>query len=75
MAAQGDPSAGTIELTITGMTCGGCASAVTRILREVPGVDSVQVDLASGRALVRGAPASEALVQAVEAQGYGARLA
>jgi len=72
MAAQ--HPAGTIELTITGMSCGGCASAVTHVLREVPGVDAVQVDLASGKAIVRGAAAPETLVQAVRAQGYGARL-
>ncbi len=75
MAAQERHPSGTIELAITGMSCGGCARAVSRVLSEVSGVDDVQVDLASGRAVVRGTVAADALVQAVEAQGYGATLA
>ncbi len=60
-------------LTISGMTCGGCASAVTRILSRVPGVATVEVEFASGRATIRGAASSAALIAAVEAAGYGAQ--
>ncbi|RAI55225.1 heavy-metal-associated domain-containing protein, partial [Roseicella frigidaeris] len=41
-------------LAIGGMTCGSCANAVHRALSCVPGVVSVEVDLAAGRALVQG---------------------
>ena len=30
-----------LQLTVTGMTCGGCESAVTRALQQVDGVDEV----------------------------------
>jgi len=65
-----------IQLKIEGMHCGGCASAVRRVLESVPSVSSVSVDLESGRAVVEAAPGVEsaALVSAVEDAGYDARL-
>lgn len=62
-------------LKIEGMTCGGCVRAVENALGRVPGVSAVQVDLAAGSARVE-APGGEgpALVEAVEAAGYDARL-
>lgn len=59
-------------LSITGMTCGGCASAVERILSRVPGVMSATVDRDLGVAIVNGSAAPEALISAVSAAGYGA---
>ena len=64
-----------ITLAISGMTCAGCASTVTRVLSRVAGVVSAQVDLAQGRATVEGSVAPEALVRAVEGAGFGASLA
>jgi copper chaperone len=61
---------GTVELAIRGMTCNGCASALTRVLSRVAGVNRAQVELASGRALIEGAAREEDLVRAVEAAGY-----
>ncbi|HET7304242.1 MAG TPA: heavy-metal-associated domain-containing protein [Segeticoccus sp.] len=34
--------------TVTGMTCGHCAHAVTEELSALPGVQEVQVDLVAG---------------------------
>ena len=31
----------TIQLTVTGMTCGGCESAVSKALRSIDGVEEV----------------------------------
>ena len=31
----------TIQLTVTGMTCGGCENAVKRTLSQLPGVERV----------------------------------
>lgn len=59
-------------LSITGMACDGCAAAVTRALSRVAGVETVAVDLASGRAVVEGTAGSEALIGAVKAAGFGA---
>jgi len=57
---------------ITGMTCGHCAQAVTEELSQLPGVEAVRVDLASGQAEVSSAaPLDAAAVRAaVEEAGY-----
>ena len=62
----------TSTYTVSGMTCGHCVASVTEEVGEVPGVDDVQVDLASGRLTVVGAePVDPALVRAaVEEAGY-----
>lgn len=48
-----------MELKVENMTCGGCVSSVRRILGKQLEVDEseVQVDLASGRAMVPDASA------------------
>lgn len=61
-------------LSIGGMTCGACANAVHRVLSRVPGVVSVEVDLAAGCALVQGSARPQDLVAAVEGEGYRAGL-
>jgi copper chaperone len=33
-----------LQLTVTGMACGGCENAVKRVLSKVDGVDSVTAD-------------------------------
>ena len=63
-----------IELTVSGMTCGHCQSAVAKALRAVPGVTDAQVDLQSGKAVVQGSPDPRALIGAVTEEGYGAQL-
>ena len=68
-------AARTVVLAVTGMTCGGCASTLTRVLSRVPGVEAAQVDLASGRAIVSGTARAEDLIHAVEAAGFAGRLA
>lgn len=66
----------TIELKIEGMHCGGCVSAVRRVLESVPLVTSVSVDLDGSRARVEVAPGADParLVSAVEDAGYDARV-
>lgn len=60
----------TVELSVSGMTCSGCASTVTRVLSRVAGVTAARVDLASGRASVEGTVRAEELIRAVQAAGY-----
>ncbi|MCI1641467.1 MAG: heavy-metal-associated domain-containing protein [Actinomyces sp.] len=38
----------TVELSVTGMTCSHCVASVTEELKEVPGVQNVDVILNSG---------------------------
>jgi copper chaperone len=39
-------------LNVTGMTCQGCVASVTRVLKAVPGVSEVLVELAPGTAKI-----------------------
>jgi copper chaperone CopZ len=67
----------TTWLKVSGMTCGGCAANVKLILAARPGVLSVEVDLAGGKAglRLRGDEASpEGLAAALAAAGYEARV-
>jgi copper chaperone len=62
----------THHLTVQGMTCGHCVAAVEQELSALPGVTSVQVDLASGAVRVDATEplGSELLVAAVDEAGY-----
>jgi Cu+-exporting ATPase len=66
------------DLSINGMTCNNCARHVTEALQKVPGVHSAVVSLEQRHAAVRWAPGTHqnpsALIQAVTAEGYEARL-
>lgn len=58
--------------TVAGMTCGHCVNSVTEEVGEVPGVDRVDVDLASGSLKVTSVePVAEAAIRtAVQDAGY-----
>jgi copper chaperone len=63
-----------IQLTVTGMTCGGCVGSVQRVLASLPGVLSAEVSLSPGQAHVTYDPARidrPALVQAIIDAGFG----
>lgn len=73
MDQQGSHQVRETVLTVSGMTCGGCANTVTRILSRVPGVVEAKVDFASERATIKGEAPPAVLITAVEAAGYGAK--
>jgi copper chaperone CopZ len=61
-------------LKVTGMTCGGCTSNVTRALRAIDGVGDVKVSLAAGEATVQfdeRLTSPDQLKSAVKGAGYG----
>lgn len=64
-----------ITLKVTGMTCGHCVAAVTKALQGVPGVESADVNLDKGWAVVHGAADAAALIDAVKEEGYDAEVA
>ncbi len=73
------PTTGAVtNLLVTGMSCGNCARHVTDALQRVPGIHSALVALDAHQATVRWSatakPDIAALIQAVEAEGYGAQL-
>ena len=59
-------------LSIEGMMCAGCVSAVEDALRAVPGVEGVTVSLDDKSAMVKGEVQIDALIQAVKQAGYTA---
>ncbi|CAL8477265.1 heavy metal translocating P-type ATPase [Caballeronia sp. S22] len=64
----------TAELAVSGMTCASCVARVEKVLRRVPGVESVAVNLATEKATVHanGAVTDDQLVAAVAKAGYDA---
>jgi copper chaperone len=56
---------------VRGMTCSHCVMSVREEVAEVPGVEAVEVDLASGRLRVAGEDISDEAVRAAVAEaGY-----
>ena len=62
----------TATFTVTGMTCGHCVQAVTDEVQAIDGVETVDVELASGAVTVVSVePISEqAVAAAVDEAGY-----
>lgn len=62
----------TVTVTVTGMTCGHCASSVREEVGSIPGVTAVDVDLASGKVTVDSERAvePEAIQNAIKSAGY-----
>ena len=59
-----------ITITVKGMNCNHCKSNAEAAIQKIAGVESVQIDLASGRTVVHGNPNKEDVVKAVEALGF-----
>jgi len=56
--------------SVSGMSCEHCVAAVSAEVGELPGVEVVEVRLASGALVVHGEIDDEAVRRAVEAAGY-----
>lgn len=68
----------TETLKVTGMSCGGCTSNVTRALKAIAGVNDVNVSLSAGEATVQydeRATSPDLLKMAVKDAGYGVDVA
>ena len=63
------------SLIIEGMTCGHCVRSVKKALENVEGVTSADVSLEQNCAEVEHESDPSALIQAVEAEGYKAKVA
>jgi len=62
-----------LQLTVTGMTCGGCENAVKRVVSKLPGVEAVSADHHAGLVGVEFDPAQvtpQAIRAEIEAIGY-----
>jgi copper chaperone len=65
-------SMSTVTVTVTGMTCGHCASSVRDEVGSIPGVRAVDVDLVSGKLVIDSdrQVETDAIKSAVEEAGY-----
>jgi len=64
-----------INLSVQGMTCGSCVKHVTKALESLNGVESVLVDLQSGRVQVsRASNQTDDLIHALDEEGYPSSL-
>lgn len=64
-----------MRIKIEGMTCGHCVKAVEKALSAVPGVSAVkEVSLERAEAVLEGSPDPQAVVAAIEEEGYQARV-
>jgi len=63
---------GTTTITVTGMTCGHCATSVREEVSGIPGVTAVDVDLPSGKVTIDSEQQVDAaaIKGAVEEAGY-----
>ncbi|MCU7938594.1 MAG: cation transporter [gamma proteobacterium symbiont of Bathyaustriella thionipta] len=65
----------TCNLKITGMTCQHCVKHATEALEAIAGVESVEVNLEPGSAVVVGDVDNAILIVAVKEAGYEAEIA
>ena len=63
-----------LRLSILGMRCAGCISAVEGALSSVSGVESVSVNFADHSAIVKGHPDIDALRKSVRLAGFDAAV-
>ena len=62
-----------IKFNVQGMTCGGCARAVTNAVQQADPAASVDVDLASKTVSVKSSADPARLKAAIEEAGYAVR--
>ncbi len=62
------------QFLVTGMHCAACSANVEKAVKKVPGVTDCAVSLLTNSMHVDGTAEPQAIVQAVEAAGYGASL-
>ena len=64
-----------IELTVNDMTCGHCASSITRAVKDVDAAGRCEVDLAAKKVRIDSAQPAEAFVEAIAEAGFTPVLA
>lgn len=62
------------EITVEGMSCGGCEENVENALRDLSGVTDAEADNETGNVTVEGEAADEDIVAAVEDAGFTAEV-
>ncbi len=64
-----------LKLDVSGMTCGGCARSVEKIIQKADAASKVTVDLSSGRVEAETSADPAAVAAALTAAGFPAKQA
>jgi copper chaperone len=62
------------EITVEGMSCGGCEESVETALRDLPGVSDAEADNETDTVTVEGDASDADIAAAVEDAGYEPRV-
>lgn len=63
-----------VVLKVTGMSCGGCVSKITRAIQALDQQARVEVDRATGRVVVETSENAASLRELVQRLGFGAEI-
>ena len=63
-----------VVLNVTGMSCGGCVSKITRAIQALDPQARVEVDRATGRVVVETSESAASLRELVQRLGFGAEI-
>ena len=61
-----------MQFTVSGMTCGHCAQAITRAIKNVDPQAAITVDVAGGSVTVNSNAPTARIAGAIQAEGYEA---
>ena len=56
--------------TIAGMSCGGCVNSLTRVLKSVPGVEPLKIEVGKAQLRLDERATSQAVKDAVARAGF-----
>jgi copper chaperone len=59
-----------IEFTVNDMTCGHCASTITKAVKEVDGAGRCEIDLSAKRVRIESSHPAEEFREAIQEAGY-----
>ena len=56
--------------SISGMSCGGCVNSLTRVLKSVPGIEPIKIEVGKARLRLDDRASSETVEEAVSRAGF-----
>ena len=56
--------------TIAGMSCGGCVNSLTRVLKSVPGIEPIKIEVGKAELRLTDTVTSQAVRDAVKRAGF-----
>ena len=56
--------------TIQGMSCGGCVNSLTRVLKSVPGIEPIKIEVGTARLRLDDRVTSQTVKDAVVRAGF-----